>query len=178
VQDFIASHLLQIAAYNDNRRAQSVVVSGATGPNASSINGIYDLTSELHLDRVRYCKHGDLGVWIEHFELREGEQTVLLWQFTLAKATYSSLIVTLGRCALEAGPHKWYDSDLTTEVQGIELTFFVDKVSCLCYIIQLSQDDNAFLEYDAFIAHYFCYRLLLKRGLLLKPMLLQKQKLQ
>ena len=37
---------VQITAAKDNKLAKGVVISGATGPNASSINGFFDPTSE------------------------------------------------------------------------------------------------------------------------------------
>ncbi len=53
----------------DNERAGSVLISGATGSLASVVNGYYEPTEEKGADgRVMYVKRGDGSVCIEHFE--------------------------------------------------------------------------------------------------------------
>jgi hypothetical protein len=49
----------------DNHRAQSVLISGATGPNASTVNGFFDPTSERNEERVRYRKRDNPSVRID-----------------------------------------------------------------------------------------------------------------
>ena len=102
------------------------MVSGATGPNAASINGFFDPTSEIHEDRVRYCKRGDASVWIEHFKQGNGR---VLWQIKRAgaKGTDSALIFSYGRRALDAcASSKWFytedeDKDIADEDKYIEM---------------------------------------------------------
>jgi hypothetical protein len=64
---------LQIVASVDNRRAQSVLISGATGPNAGIFNGIFDPTSEVCDHRIRYCKRGQSSIWIDHCPATESD---------------------------------------------------------------------------------------------------------
>ena len=55
------------AISNDNARAAPVAISGATGPNAAAINGVYEPTQEKGLDgRVLYRKRGNPGIIMEH----------------------------------------------------------------------------------------------------------------
>lgn len=51
----------------DERRAQSIPVDirGATGPSASSINGVYEVTDEFSGGWPVYCKRGDSDKWLE-----------------------------------------------------------------------------------------------------------------
>ena len=125
---------MQITAAKDNKRAKSVVISGATGPNASSINGFFDPTSEIHEDRVRYCKRGDSTVWIEHFKTDEGNHR---WQIkrASAKGTHSALMWTYGLCALEAcRRNEWFDPE-DVKMAGVKLHLQTDaeyKVRCPC----------------------------------------------
>ena len=104
------SRLVQNIATRDNKRAQSVVISGATGLHASSINGCFDPTSEIHEDRIRYCKRGDAGVWIEHFKKKTQGIEQLMWQVKCAadKGNDRFLIFTIGKCALEASKDWWF----------------------------------------------------------------------
>jgi branched-subunit amino acid aminotransferase/4-amino-4-deoxychorismate lyase len=127
--------LLQITVVNDNKRAQSVIISGATGPNAPSINGFFDPTSEIHEDRVRYCKRGDAGVCIEHFKTHNGTRR---WQIkrASAKGTDSALIWTGGGRALEAcRSSEWHHTEgKDIKMIGVKLRVqedAEDKVRCM-----------------------------------------------
>ena len=125
---------MQITITNENKRAKSVVISGATGSNASSINGFFDPTSEIHEDRVRYCKRGDSTVWIEHFKTDKGNHR---WQIkrASAKGTDSALMWTYGWCALEAcRRNEWFVSE-DVKMAGVKLHLQTDaeyKVRCPC----------------------------------------------
>ena len=56
-----------------------MVISGATGPNAAAINGVYEPTQEKGLDgRVLYRKRGDSSVCMEHFGGRWQVKPVLM----------------------------------------------------------------------------------------------------
>jgi hypothetical protein len=107
--------------------------SGATGPNASCINGFFDPTSEIHEDRVRYCKRGDSTVWIEHFKTDKFRR----WQIkrASAKGTDSALMRTGGGRPLEAcRTSKWFDTE-DIQMAGVKLHLQTDaeyKVRCPC----------------------------------------------
>ncbi len=141
------------------------MVSGATGPNAASINGFFDPTSEIHEDRVRYCKRGDASVCIEHFKQSKGN---VRWQIKRAgvKGTDSVLIWSDGGCALDAcASRNWFYTEI--EMKGVKLHLQTDaeyKVRC------------PFFQLVLFVALLmlvcFCFRLLLSPRLLLKPRLL------
>ena len=132
--------LLQITEANkiasDNKRAQSVIISGATGPNAPSINGVFDPSLEIHEDRVRYYKRGDAGVCIEHFKQHDDNT---LWQIkrASAKGTDSAFIWTGGRRALEAcRSSEWFCTEGTDDIEmvGVKLHVQEDaeyKVRCM-----------------------------------------------
>jgi len=75
------------------------IISGATGPNAPSINGFFDPTSEIHEDRVRYCKRSDAGVCVKHIKAFKG---AIMWQIKRASAKGSAFTWTSGERALEA----------------------------------------------------------------------------
>jgi hypothetical protein len=56
------------AVADDNARASAVFISGATGPNASNINGFFEPTEEKGADgRILYTKRGDASKIIVHF---------------------------------------------------------------------------------------------------------------
>ena len=85
------------AVADDNARAGTVLVSGATGDMAEAINGLFAPTQEKGLDgRVVYGKCGDGSMCIEHYVGR--------WQVKAVSdkgknVRFASLI---GGCALEA----------------------------------------------------------------------------
>ena len=85
------------AVADDNARADTVLVSGATGDMAEAINGLFAPTQEKGLDgRVVYGKCGDGSMCIEHYA---GE-----WQVRAvsSKGTKGSIARVTGGCALEA----------------------------------------------------------------------------
>jgi hypothetical protein len=71
-------------------------ISGATGPFAACINGIYDRTSETSGGYALYCKRGDGSVCMEH---RGGR-----WQVknVAHKGKGNCLAYVAGGCAAEA----------------------------------------------------------------------------
>jgi hypothetical protein len=71
-------------------------ISGATGVNAASINGVYDRTSETSGGYALYRKRGDGSVCMEHFGGK--------WQVKLvsSKGTASCYAYVAGGCAAEA----------------------------------------------------------------------------
>ena len=85
------------AVADDNARAATVLVSGATGDRAGAINGLFAPTQEKGLDgRVVYGKCGDGSMCIEHY--------VDDWQVkpVSLKGSWSSFAYVTGGCALEA----------------------------------------------------------------------------
>jgi hypothetical protein len=85
------------AISNDNARAAPVAISGATGPHAAYINGVYEPTQEKGLDgRVLYRKRGDPNMIMEHFGGK--------WQVKRAvkKGMYHGKAGVAGGCAAEA----------------------------------------------------------------------------
>ena len=50
------------------REAVPVEISGATGPNAAVINGVYERTAERRRERVVYRKRGDGDMWLSMAE--------------------------------------------------------------------------------------------------------------
>ncbi len=84
------------AVADGNARAGPVFISGATGPQAASINGFYGVTEEKSLDgRLVLSKRGDPSMCIEH---RGG-----LWQVksVSSKGTSACQAFVAGGCALE-----------------------------------------------------------------------------
>ena len=84
------------AVADGNARAGPVFISGATGPDASSINGFYGVTEEKSLDgRLVLSKRGDPSVCIEH---RAGR-----WQVknVSEKGKDRCMASVAGGCALE-----------------------------------------------------------------------------
>ena len=65
----------------------SVTISGVTGINANSVNGIYDRTLEEEQSFV-YCKRGDADMW---FEYGGGGQKQWMAKKTADKGTDSGL---------------------------------------------------------------------------------------
>ena len=41
-----------------------VVISGATGPNAASVNGVFEPTGEIYNGKVLFAKRGDADKWL------------------------------------------------------------------------------------------------------------------
>ena len=85
------------AIADDNARATGVVISGATGRWAESINGYFAASEEKSLDgRVVYGKCGDASMCIEHYGGK--------WQITTVsnKGTDGAFANVTGGCALEA----------------------------------------------------------------------------
>ena len=85
------------AVADDNARAATVLVSGATGDWAGAINGLFAPTQEKGLDgRVVYGKCGDGSMCMEHYA---GE-----WQVRAVsdKGKNASFAYVTGGCALEA----------------------------------------------------------------------------
>jgi hypothetical protein len=79
-----------------NARAGPVIISGATGPQASFINGFYGVTEEKSLDgRLVLSKRGDPGVCIEH---RGGQWEV---KHVSSKGTSEGFAYVAGGCAFE-----------------------------------------------------------------------------
>jgi hypothetical protein len=79
-----------------NARAGPVIISGATGPYASFINGFYGVTEEKSLDgRLVLSKRGDPGVCIEH---RGGVWGVKL---VSSKGEAACFACVAGGCAFE-----------------------------------------------------------------------------
>ena len=72
-----------------------VFISGATGPRAAAINGLYDRTGEISGGYAVYSKRGDSSVCIEHYE---GD-----WQVKSVsnKGTGTCKANVAGGCALE-----------------------------------------------------------------------------
>jgi hypothetical protein len=84
------------AVADGNARAGPVFISGATGPNAASINGFYGVTEEKSLDgRLVLSKSGDPSMCIEH---RAGNWEVKLVS-EKGKAACGAYVA--GGCALE-----------------------------------------------------------------------------
>jgi hypothetical protein len=82
---------------DDNKRAKGVMVSGATGPNADLINGVYEPTQEKGLDgRVLYRKRGDPSMIMEH---RDGNWEV---KPVSHKGADACTAYVAGGCAAEA----------------------------------------------------------------------------
>jgi hypothetical protein len=85
------------AVADDNARAATVLVSGATGGWAWAINGLFAPTHEKGLDgRVMYGKCGDGSMCIEHYAVK--------WQVKRVshKGTDGCIAYVTGGCALEA----------------------------------------------------------------------------
>ena len=85
------------AVADDNARAGTVLVSGATGDMAEAINGLFAPTQEKGLDgRVVYGKCGDGSMCIEHYA---GQ-----WQVNRVsnKGYFTGFAGVTGGCALEA----------------------------------------------------------------------------
>ncbi len=154
---------MQITAVNDNKRAQSVIISGATGPNAPSINGVFDPSLEIHEDRVRYYKRGDAGVCIEHFKLPDGTRR---WQIkrASAKGTNSALIwTTWGLRALEACRFcQWCCADATRSWHvGARLHLLKDAE---CKVRYMFKPQLFFVPViESLMVVRFCFRLLKRR---------------
>jgi hypothetical protein len=94
-----AEHVAAVtrAVADDNARAATVLVSGATGGWAWAINGLFTPTQEKGLDgRVVYGKCGDGSICIEHYAVK--------WQVKRVshKGTDGSIAYVTGGCALEA----------------------------------------------------------------------------
>jgi hypothetical protein len=85
----------------DNKRVQSVSISGAAGPCASLINGLFDPTAEIHEDRVRYCKRGDASMCMELFQGQWHVKHVSVKGTGGGFASYAAAYV-VGGCAAEA----------------------------------------------------------------------------
>ncbi len=164
---------MQITAVNDNKRAQSVIISGATGPNAPSINGFFDPTSEIHEDRVRYYKRGDAGVCIEHFKQHDGNT---LWQIkrASAKGTDSALIWTYGRRALEAcRSSEWFCTEGKDNIKMVGVKLHVQEDAQFKVRCMFKHQPFFVPVIESLMVVRFCFRLqkprLLKPRLLLKP---------
>ena len=74
-----------------------MAISGAPGPNAGDINGVYEPTQEKGLDgRVLYRKRGDPSIIMEHFGWK--------WQVkpVSSKGTSACTAWVAGGCAAEA----------------------------------------------------------------------------
>ena len=85
------------AVADDNARAATVFVSGATGDWAGAINGLFTPTQEKGLDgRVVYDKCGDGSMCIEHYAGK--------WQVKRVshKGKNTGFAYVTGGCALEA----------------------------------------------------------------------------
>ena len=95
------------AIADNNAKATAIFISGATGPCAAAINGLYSPTQERGLDgRIVYGKIGNASMCIEHLGG--------LWQVKpvsqMGKDTCAASLN--GGCALEAcTSHLWYESD-------------------------------------------------------------------
>jgi len=186
------SRLVQNIATRDNKRAQSVVISGATGLYSSSINGCFDPTSEIHEDRIRYCKRGDAGVWIEHFKKTKGRLELFFWQIKRAqdKGSDSFFILTSGKDALEASKKDWwfrYSGTLCVigtkdedKMAGVKVHLEKDvehKVGCPYKLFLRAAFRQVLISLCFYFRLLLKPRLLLKGRLLLKPKLLQKPRL-
>ena len=85
------------AVADDNARAATVLVSGATGDRAGAINGLFAPTQEKGFDgRVVYGKCGDGSMCIEHYA---GQWQVKPVSY---KGEYVRCAYVTGGCALEA----------------------------------------------------------------------------
>jgi hypothetical protein len=85
------------AVADDNARAATVLVSGATGVWAGAINGLFAPTQKKGLDgRVVYGKCGDGSMCIEHYA---GQWKV---KDVSHKGKYACFAYVTGGCALEA----------------------------------------------------------------------------
>jgi hypothetical protein len=85
------------AVADDNARASAVFISGATGSNASNINGFFEPSEEKGADgRILYTKRGDASKIIVHF--------CGTWQIlpVSSRDTGGCWAHTGGSCALEA----------------------------------------------------------------------------
>ena len=84
-------------------------ISGATGPNAAGINGVYDRTSETSGGYALYRKRGDGSVLLEH---RDGKWEV---KPVSGKGTATFYAYVAGGCAAEACTSRmWKVFDGTT----------------------------------------------------------------
>ena len=110
------------AVADDNARAATVLVSGATGDWAWTINGVFAPTQEKGLDgRVVYGKCGDGSTCIEHY--------AGYWQVkpVSSKGKDGSFAYVTGGCALEACTSRvwgvfngitWHDQPSVKAVKG------------------------------------------------------------
>ena len=115
------------AISNDNARAAPVAISGATGPNAAAINGVYEPTQEKGLDgRKLYRKRGDSFVCMEHSHSK--------WQVkhVFNKGKDVSYAYVSGGCAAEdCTSRPWKVTDGATFQDAPLLTMVSEsEVSC------------------------------------------------
>ena len=121
------------AISNDNARAAPVAISGATGPHAAYINGVYEPTQEKGLDgRVLYRKRGDPGIIMEH---RGGNWEVKLVEDKGMAAGYAYVA---GGCALAACTSRQWkllDGKTLCDAPGVKMVTGAEaerKVSGCC----------------------------------------------
>ena len=64
---FLCNIFLLFSCYFQNSGAVSIDIRGAKGPNAVTINGVYEPTDEVCSNWPVYRKRGDPTNWIEFF---------------------------------------------------------------------------------------------------------------
>lgn len=118
----------------------SAIVSGASGPNASAINGFFDYdnpTSEIHGGRIRCYKRGDASVWIDASEPEEDVN--IIFQIKRASAIGTDVLISWSNESEFICPHGGQTLKICfedVEVEGVKLYLQMDaeyKVICPCY---------------------------------------------
>ena len=123
--EFLQPEVADPAPPQQNLMSEALVlfISGATGPHAAAINGVYDRTSETSGGYALYRKRGDGSVLLEHFE---GKWMV---KAVSNKGKAGCFAYVAGGCAAEACTSRpwsvddgkaWTDAPLMKMVAGAE----------------------------------------------------------